>query len=62
MEEIDEGKIEKECPKCGKPLVLRKSIYGAFLGCSGYPKCRYIEKLQDDVPMKEDFKKPKKKR
>jgi DNA topoisomerase-1 len=57
MEEIDQGKIEKECPKCGKPLVLRKSIYGAFLGCSGYPKCRYIEKLQDDVPMKEDFKK-----
>ncbi|MBN1470081.1 MAG: topoisomerase DNA-binding C4 zinc finger domain-containing protein [Fusobacteriaceae bacterium] len=57
MEEIDQGKIEKECPKCGRPLVLRKSIYGAFLGCSGYPKCRYVEKLKDDVPLKEDFKK-----
>jgi DNA topoisomerase-1 len=62
MEEIDKGKIEKECPKCGKPLVLRKSIYGAFLGCSGYPKCRYTEKLQDDVPLEEDFEKSKKKR
>jgi len=62
MEEIDAGKIEKECPKCGKPLVLRKSIYGAFLGCSGYPKCRYTEKLQDDTPLEEDFEKSKKKK
>jgi len=62
MEEIDEGKIEKECPNCGKPLVLRKSIYGSFIGCSGYPKCRYTEKLQDDVPMKEDFEKKFKKK
>ncbi len=38
-----EGKI---CPKCKKgKLVLRKSVYGSFLGCDQYPKCRYIEKL-----------------
>lgn len=61
MEEIDNGKIEKECPKCKKPLVLRKSIYGAFLGCSGYPKCRYTEKLNDNTPLKEDFDKKKSK-
>ncbi len=37
---------EKPCPKCkdGK-LLLRKSIYGSFLGCSNYPKCRTIEKF-----------------
>ncbi len=37
---------EKPCPKCkeGK-MVLRKSVYGSFLGCSNYPKCRNIEKL-----------------
>ena len=57
MEEIDSGKIEKECPKCKNPLKLRKSIYGSFLGCSNYPKCRYTEKLESDVPLKEDFKK-----
>jgi DNA topoisomerase-1 len=46
--EIAKGKIEKPCPKCkdGK-LVLRKSIYGTFLGCSNYPKCKYTEKLGD---------------
>ncbi|MBW2999598.1 topoisomerase DNA-binding C4 zinc finger domain-containing protein, partial [Candidatus Woesearchaeota archaeon] len=39
--------IEKNCPKCSKPLVLRKSIYGSFYGCSGYPKCRYTEKIEE---------------
>ena len=33
------------CPECGKELVKRKSRYGKFfVGCSGYPKCRYIKK------------------
>lgn len=45
----EEVKIEhkhKKCPKCGKRLMLRKSIYGEFLGCSGYPKCRYTENIK----------------
>jgi DNA topoisomerase-1 len=37
--------INKICPKCGKPLVLRRSIYGQFIGCTGYPKCRHTEKI-----------------
>ena len=33
----------RTCPLCGKPLVgrHRKSDGGTFVGCSGYPKCRY---------------------
>ncbi|MFA6665561.1 MAG: type I DNA topoisomerase [Armatimonadota bacterium] len=30
------------CPNCGKPLVIRESRYGKFLGCSGYPKCKTV--------------------
>lgn len=30
------------CEKCGKPMVLRSSSRGEFLGCSGYPKCKTI--------------------
>ncbi len=45
VKELEAKKIEKKCPKCGKDLVVRKSIYGQFLGCSGYPACRYTEKL-----------------
>lgn len=32
------------CPKCGSKLVTRNSRYGTFIGCSNYPKCRYIKK------------------
>lgn len=34
-----------ECPECGGRLVPRNGRYGNFLGCSGYPGCRYT---QDD--------------
>ena len=38
------------CPRCGKPLVLRTSKKGEhagerFYGCSGFPGCRYMQKL-----------------
>ena len=36
---------DRLCEKCGKPLVLRNSKRGEFLGCSGYPKCRTIVKV-----------------
>jgi DNA topoisomerase-1 len=30
------------CPNCGKPLVIRESRFGLFMGCSGYPKCKTV--------------------
>lgn len=36
------------CPRCGRPLVERRNRKGEghpFLGCSGYPKCRYTRRL-----------------
>ncbi len=38
--------LDEPCPKCEKPLILRKSVYGFFKGCTGFPKCRYIEKVE----------------
>jgi DNA topoisomerase-1 len=29
------------CPQCGEPLLIRHGRYGKFIGCSGWPKCRY---------------------
>jgi DNA topoisomerase-1 len=29
------------CPECGEPLVIRHGRYGRFVGCSGWPNCRY---------------------
>lgn len=33
------------CPECGEPLVVRLGRYGKFVGCSGWPKCRYTTPL-----------------
>jgi DNA topoisomerase-1 len=31
------------CPQCGKPLHKRMGRRGAFIGCTGYPDCKYIQ-------------------
>lgn len=36
-----------KCKKCGKPMVERRGRYGPFLGCTGFPDCRYTEKLKN---------------
>ena len=42
-----------ECPECGKSLVKRSGRYGEFVGCKGFPRCRFtcsldeLEKLND---------------
>ncbi|MBD3209502.1 DNA topoisomerase I [Candidatus Woesearchaeota archaeon] len=43
--EAEEHAHVKKCPKCGKDMKLRKSIYGEFWGCTGYPKCKHTEPL-----------------
>ena len=38
---------EKACPECGKPMSVRWNRYGRFLGCTGYPDCRFTESLDN---------------
>jgi len=33
------------CPRCGKLLVKRTGKRGAFVGCSGFPNCRFTKEL-----------------
>jgi DNA topoisomerase-1 len=33
------------CPECGQPLLIRHGRNGKFIGCSGFPKCRYTAPL-----------------
>lgn len=35
-----------KCPDCGGHLVKRNGKYGPFIGCSNYPKCKYITNTQ----------------
>jgi DNA topoisomerase-1 len=37
--------LNEKCPECGEKLVERKGKWGKmFIGCSGYPNCKYIKK------------------
>ena len=60
IEELNNGTLVRNCPKCKSKLILRSSIYGKFLGCSGYPKCRYTERLDGKETVKKYPAKKKK--
>ena len=35
---------DKKCKKCDRPMLLRVGKRGPFLACSGFPRCRNIQK------------------
>src|SRR5262249_38211124 len=49
MERVKPAQVETDikCPNCGKPMMLRQSDRGPFLGCSGYPKCKTVLKVDE---------------
>ncbi len=38
---VPEELLQQTCPQCGRVLQVRVSAAGRFLGCTGYPDCRY---------------------
>jgi DNA topoisomerase-1 len=36
------------CNVCGRPMVIKKSRFGPFLGCSGYPECSNTRRIGKD--------------
>jgi DNA topoisomerase-1 len=40
---VVEGRL---CPKCESPLHIKSGAYGKFIGCSAYPKCKFLEPLE----------------
>ncbi len=39
--------IVGKCPECGEDLVKRSGRYGDFIGCKGFPKCRFTCSLEE---------------
>lgn len=46
-------KVDKQCPKCQRQLVVRWGKYGKFLACSGFPDCKYSENIIEEKSNKE---------
>lgn len=44
----EDGSDPRICPECGKGrLSIKLGKFGAFLGCSNYPECKYTKPLTD---------------
>ncbi|MDD1764363.1 MAG: topoisomerase DNA-binding C4 zinc finger domain-containing protein, partial [Methanobacteriaceae archaeon] len=37
------------CPDCGEDLIKRSGRYGEFIGCKGFPKCRFTKSIEEKV-------------
>jgi DNA topoisomerase I len=53
--------INENCEECGKPLMKRWGRAGPFIGCTGYPECKYTRPLpgegdEDRRPVLTDYK------
>lgn len=61
----EDGSDPRLCPECGKGrLSVKLGKFGAFLGCSNYPECKYTKPLTDvkdeetQGPVAPKFEKP----
>ena len=43
--EADGKDITRECPTCSGQLSLKVSRFGAFVGCSNYPECKFTRPI-----------------
>lgn len=39
---------DRKCPTCGNELKIKLSKFGAFVGCSNYPECKYTRSFNKD--------------
>ncbi|MDR0677652.1 MAG: type I DNA topoisomerase [Holosporaceae bacterium] len=52
----EKGDISRSCPECKTgELSLKIGKFGSFVGCSKYPECKYVRKL-DSSPMTNEDK------
>lgn len=47
--QIKEEEAGKDCPNCGKPLLIKYGRFGKFLACSGFPECRHTESMNEVI-------------
>jgi DNA topoisomerase-1 len=42
------NEVVGECPDCGNELIKRSGRYGDFIGCKGFPKCRFTKSIEEN--------------
>ncbi len=44
--DVTQEALDENCPECSKPLSIRLSRNGRFIGCTGYPECKYTRSVE----------------
>ncbi|HMN19058.1 MAG TPA: type I DNA topoisomerase [Candidatus Moranbacteria bacterium] len=44
----EQEQLDRNCPECGNPLVIKYGRFGKFIACSDYPNCKYTEKTEEE--------------
>jgi DNA topoisomerase-1 len=47
-QDVTHEKIDEKCPECSKPLSIRLGRRGNFIGCTGYPECKYTRNVEGE--------------
>jgi DNA topoisomerase-1 len=46
--DVTQEAIDEKCPTCEKPLSIRLGKHSRFIGCTGYPECKYTRSVDED--------------
>ncbi len=49
---LKEDETDEICDLCGSHMVVKRSRFGKFLGCSNYPECKNIKKISKSLGVK----------
>ncbi|HPF40266.1 MAG TPA: type I DNA topoisomerase [Phycisphaerae bacterium] len=49
LRKVEASSLKQKCAECGAEMEVKWARGKAFLGCTGYPKCKATEQLPDDV-------------
>lgn len=44
-QDVTQEQIDEKCPLCGKPLSIRLGKRDRFIGCTGFPECKYTRTI-----------------
>ncbi|HBK53492.1 MAG TPA: type I DNA topoisomerase, partial [Syntrophomonas wolfei] len=50
--EIKDEEAGKECPQCGRPMLIKHGRFGKFMACSGFPECRHTQSINQELGLK----------
>jgi DNA topoisomerase-1 len=47
--QVEDEKTDEICPKCGKPIVIKRGRYGKFKACTGFPDCNFTRAIVKEI-------------